>query len=451
MNNFKFLFFPFFFFLLLKLEAQPYIHNFSNSDSLISPTQKINFKTENHNLNWWFPGTGYLTGNFDASIGIHFWNDHFFFRNLQFRTQINLMDGLRMNNVIRSNREYKGISNFNPRMDEMNFEILGYRLNDYNTFSYSLRIGRMRYLRFPFPDHISIFDQVPGVRDLSDTTGTIKTSFDGALLVLDYQFSFGFGIHGSFIHWYQNLEKSFSLMESYISFKKNYKHLNFEIRTGLLHQRPEPPGSSSIGANAYLGIRWRGMKIGGLLEKLDKFPLYAGVLVSFSPSLITNILGTIHSDYTRGIKGLAFQIPLFHGNFGYVNEKNVEGEKIGEIVTERRMTFWQKSETRNFYEHHFSKNGITSGDSVISTIDEYSWYLKNESPVGPLFHLQNFNDVLNWDKKSARLGEIAQPVVYSFYKKGKVKYRNRFSIKPGIEFKNLSRKFIFSEKFSKFS
>lgn len=394
---------------------------------------------------WWFPQTGFLSGNFESGVSTHFWTNYFRLRNLQFRTQVNLWNGLRVNNVLRSNRELIGVDKVDPMFDELYLEYYGYHFSAQGMLSFSARAGRMRYVRFPFPDKLSIFDIVPRVSDLNPGSGE-KTAYDGLMLILDYKLYFGLGYHATL---YQEVEEDVlrrGLLENYIYYQNQYKIMEWEARAGQLQLRTVPQGYSEWGGNFYFGLQWKGIRAGGMIEQLRNQDLYAGVLVQFSPSIITNLLGTFHSDYTRAPRGLGTYIPLVRGNYGYTNADDLpeDAQQVGEIVAERRSTFWQNSQTRNFYEHQYSVAGNVTDDDLMVVTEEYAWYLKNESPVGKLLELNDFSDILDWDKSSARLGEVAQPVVYKYYKTNGKKPKRRFVIRPGVDPKILFKKYRFN-------
>src|SRR5690606_40526496 len=108
---------------------------------------------------WWFPQTGFLSGNFESGVSTHFWTNYFRLRNLQLRTQVNLWNGVRVNSVVRSNRELIGVDKVDPTFDEMYLEYYGYHFGEQGMLSISARGGSLRYVRFPFPGQFSIFDR----------------------------------------------------------------------------------------------------------------------------------------------------------------------------------------------------------------------------------------------------------------------------------------------------
>lgn len=394
---------------------------------------------------WWFPQTGFLSGNFESGVSTHFWTNYFRLRNLQLRTQVNLWNGVRVNSVVRSNRELIGVDKVDPLFDEMYLEYYGYHFGEQGMLSFSARGGRMRFVRFPFPDKLSIFDIVPRVSDLNPGRG-VKTAYDGLMLVLDYKlYFFGLGYHATL---YQEVDEEVlrrGLLENYIYYQNQYKIMEWEARAGQLQLRTVPQGYSEWGGNIYFGLQWKGIRAGGMIEKLRNQDTYAGILVQFSPSILTNLLGTFHTDYTRNPRGIGTYIPLIRGNYGYTKADDLpdDAELVGEVVGERRSTFWQNSQTRNFYEHQYSVSGNVTDDDLMVVTEEYAWYLKNESPVGPLLQLKGISDVMDWDKSSARLGEVAQPVVYKYYKTKGNKPKRHFMIRPGIDPKILFKVYRF--------
>ena len=104
-------------------------------------------------------------GHWNISCGLHIWQNYSVLRNLQFTSLLNLNDNLRINTVIRSNNEFNNISIFAPQIDEGYIQWQSFNKKDNVKIANSIKIGQLRYLRFPKPDIISMFDQVPGVED----------------------------------------------------------------------------------------------------------------------------------------------------------------------------------------------------------------------------------------------------------------------------------------------
>ncbi len=206
---------------------------------------------------WWFPQTGFLSGNFESGVSTHFWTNYFRLRNLQLRTQVNLWNGVRVNSVVRSNRELIGVDKVDPLFDEMYLEYYGYHFGEQGMLSFSARGGRMRFVRFPFPDKLSIFDIVPRVSDLNPGRG-VKTAYDGLMLVLDYKlYFFGLGYHATL---YQEVDEEVlrrGLLENYIYYQNQYKIMEWEARAGQLQLRTVPQGYSEWGATFILGCNGR--------------------------------------------------------------------------------------------------------------------------------------------------------------------------------------------------
>ena len=86
--------------------------------------------------NFWFPKVGKFSGQTEASLGFHFWNDHLYIRNLQLRTYSYIYPGIRINSVIRSNLKENLIEMYRdsetiyekiePNFDELYLELLAF-------------------------------------------------------------------------------------------------------------------------------------------------------------------------------------------------------------------------------------------------------------------------------------------------------------------------------------
>ena len=386
---------------------------FATSSSLLSDVSS----------NFWFPKIGKFSGQTETSIGFHFWSDHLYIRNFQIRTHSYIYPGIRINSVIRSNKEVNLIEMYRdsetiyekiePNFDELYLELFGFHYSRYGKISGSLRIGKIRYLRFPYYDNIAKLDQVPGLTDIrsGDMSG-----YYGELLCLEYLSEFGFGCHSSMIHWDLYERIGFDFIESYLFFKKEFGIIEFETRTGYLQTREEPVGISDFGYSIYLGALWKGYRTGIYFENIGD-EIFTGFSISFAPSRVTELLGKVRLDYTRADEGFSMQIPCFKKEFGGL-EKDIpeNAELVGTITTERVITFWRAGMMRNFYEHIISKSGDTDSNDLIVRINEKPVRLDIESIVSPYHEFKSFQDFINWNAKGYRLGQYSQNVIYEFYK-----------------------------------
>jgi len=371
----------------------------------------------------WFPKIGNITGHTEASIGFHFWNDHLHLRNLQYRFFSYLYPGIRFNSVIRSNKEMNVIeiykdskpvyNKIEPNLDELYLELLGFNYNKFGTISGSLKLGKIRYLRFPYYDNISILDQVPGLTDMRDGD---MSGYYGELLCLDYFSNYGFGYHSSVIHWDLFERNGFDILENYLFFRKNFSFLEFESRVGYLQTRQEPVGVSATGYSAYLGAVWKDYHVGIYYENIDD-KIYTGFGISFAPSKVTSILGAVKLDYTRADEGFSMQIPAIKYNFGILTDNVPEhAVLVGTIQAERVITFWRAGMMRNFYEHIISKTGDTYSDDLIVRINEKPMRLDNESIISPVYEFDSIQSLKEWNSSGMRFGQYSQDVVYEFYR-----------------------------------
>lgn len=276
-------------------------------------------------------------------------------RNFQIRADMDVLPGVRWHTTVRSNQERDTLKGIRPHFDENYLEGYGFRKNDNGTLSASLRIGTTRYLHFPYPDAIAMFDQVPGISDL---TGEEKTGYSGELLTLDYAHKSGFGLHASSIHWDFGRTGGTNLMENYLFYRQDFGKMHFETHLGGLAVRPEPLGRKENGVSVYLGTSTSGYTAGILYEKLHNQPTYTGIMVTFPMNTVTKAMGRVAFDYDRNPEGFAMQVPLVDGRIGGIRTiAPADGILVGEIKAERIRTYWQNGQVRNYYEHRTSSWG----------------------------------------------------------------------------------------------
>jgi hypothetical protein len=123
----------------------------------------------------WYPCPKPMSGHIEFSAGAHFWNDHLFVRNLQLRGLFYLYPGIRINGVLRGNDQINQLEltkdskpeyyPLKPGIDELNLELLTFGNSSY-VIANSVRLGIMRYLRFPWYGEIGRMDHVVGMADI---------------------------------------------------------------------------------------------------------------------------------------------------------------------------------------------------------------------------------------------------------------------------------------------
>ncbi|MGM0508495.1 MAG: hypothetical protein ACQERZ_04950 [Fusobacteriota bacterium] len=409
------------------------IESFSAGNKIIDINEET--KLNKNNSGWWFPYIGRLNGEWEMSTGVHFWSDHINLRNLQLRGNVDLFPGIRANTIIRSNKEFDSLETFDPTFDQLNLEMYGFHYGDHGKLSLSLKIGKMRYLRFPYPDLISTFDHVPGTEDLRYEKTV--TGYSGQMLTLDYKSDYGIGYHFTGINWDfikkdYNSHRGNNIIENYLYYKKSYKNIDFEARAGHMQLR-NPVGGSRTGAShqvglggpgysIYLGGSYKGYKVGGLYEDLydedlKEHDIRTGIMVTFAFSKVTDILGSVRFDYTRTPEGFVNHIPLFKGKIGSIKKSKPEnGKLVGEIKAERMITYWQNGQGRNYYEHRISSWGDVSGKDTVVVMNEDTWYLGLESLVSPHTSFKTWDDLVEWEDHRQGPAQLVQPVIYKFYK-----------------------------------
>ncbi len=349
-------------------------------------------------------------GHWSFSTGFHAWSDHIDIKNAQLRSLLYLNQHWRINTVLRSNKEFREITPFEPKIDELYLQWQWLSTHQKNQNGVSIKIGEMRYLRFPKPDIISQFDQVPGTEDLSQNK---QTSYRGIMLNQEYNITKTVGFHSSLLQWIASEQSGLTLIEGYLYYRKHTKTIDFETRLGQLAERNFPLGNGSFGYSSYIGINYRDFKAGVLIESLESEGIRTGILVEFSNNPINAFLGKMRADYTRSPQGIGIQPTLLRGTFGMTKTIPENKEKVGEIVVRQTITYWQNGQGRNFYEHILSKSGKTSSSHV--TMKTYPTYLKIESLVSKHHTFKSWDDLIQWEKERQGPAELATIVVYSFY------------------------------------
>ena len=365
---------------------------------------------------WFFPTLGFGRGEWQTSVGAFLWTDIARVRNLQLRGDVDLAPGLRAHTVIRSDREFNSLGSPQPLFDENYLEGYGFYTRPAWAFSGSLRVGIIRYLRFPYPDAISTFDQVPGVNDLQ---GTGPTGYRGELLTLDYAHQSGLGAHVAGMEWGFGRHDAAGLIEGYGRYMHDLGAFHVEARAGRLAVREEPLGRGAMGVDLYLGTAtYRNGWSGGLLyEKLQGSATTTGIMVTFPFTPLTRDLGEVAFDYDRAPQGIALQLPLTGGTLGGLRRTPPPGATlVGEMTAARIRTYWQNGQVRNYYEHRLSASGDTTSRDLIVVMKEEPWYLQAEALVSPHSTFLSLEDLKRWETDREGPAQIMQRVTYQFYR-----------------------------------
>ncbi len=364
------------------------------------------------------PFIGAWRGTWDMSVGA-FLRDRtdnngitgITLRNLQWRADVDLAPGIRWHTIVRSNSQLDNLSSWQPIFEENYLEAFRFHRDRAGVWSGSLRLGKMRYLRFPYPDAIALFDTVPSTGDLK---GGPPFSYNGVMATLDYAHRSGFGAHLTGIDWGFGREGGFSMLENYVYYRKDMGALHLEGRYGGLLNRIQPLGNKADGYNLYIGTKWKGYQAGLFFEKLQGQPHFTGVMISLTPTAVTRALGGVAFDWDRNPSGFAVQIPLLNGRFGGIRrEAPPGGVLVGEVMAERLRTYCSNGQVRNFYEHRLSAWGETSGSDLVVVMKEDPWYLQAEAVVSPHPFTVGFT---KWDRDRTGPAQISQPVRYRFYR-----------------------------------
>lgn len=386
---------------------------------------------------WFFPTIGSFNGTWEMSVGTHFWDDHLDFRNLQLRADIDLAPGLRWHALARSNGLQDGLEEWEPRLDEHFLEWYGFHSSPEGVLSFSAKAGRVRYLRFPYPDAISTFDQVPGIEDLN---GGDETGYSGLICTVDYAHRTGLGVHGVWIDWGYGVDRPAEWAERFVFFRNTSGPWHFEARYGDLPLRSIPMGKTGEGYSIFAGRSLGDMSAGFLYEDIQGQENFTGIVVTFAKNSMTSFMGSMNFDYTRSPQGFAMQIPLISGTIGNMRRLDADREPfftgvlmspggsgyleaeglvlVGEIAAERIRTYWQNGQERNWYEHRLSSWGRTSGPDIVTVMVEDPWYLQLEALVSPHTDFSSMDALKEWESDRMGPAQVSQRVVYRFYGRG---------------------------------
>lgn len=360
-------------------------------------------------LGLWLPTVGAGRGQWELSVGARFWKDHFDPRNLIAQGELDLGPGLRAHVVARHNREVDSLSGWDPNLDEAYLEGYGFYTRRDSTLSASLRVGKVRYLRFPYPDAIAIFDQVPGVADLQ---GGFRTGYSGALLAAEYAHDSGLGAHFTGIAWGFDRTGGADAIGDYAFYRRDFGDVRLEARAGEIASRSQPLGDPARqGYALYLGLTGAGCTAGALYEKRKGEQAYTGVSIVFPYGRITRALGETAFDYTRDPQGFCLQVPVVGGHIGFAREAPPGQSPVGEIAAVRTRTFWQAGLIRNFYEHRISAWGETNDPDLVVTVEEHPYYLWAEALVSPHTRLDS-----RWFHDRQGPAHNSRLVIYRFYR-----------------------------------
>ena len=364
--------------------------------------------SESSPTGWHTDFIGPFRGDFDASFGVKFFTSRFNLRNLIFGGTVDLLPGIRARAQFRRREGERQA--FQIDSDEVYLEGFNqYRGKDLN-FGANLRIGRIRYLHFPFPDAIAEFDQVPGITDLN---GGANTDYRDAVLQGELAMNSGWGAHVTGLAHVVDGHPGAHAVEAYGFYRHDFgRGWHFEGRAGALAVRHEPLGrDGQLGANVYLGKQLGEINLGFLYENKRNEHEYGGIMLQFRPNNVTKALGHVSFDYSRTPEGFTVQIPLLHLRLReskYVRPGDV---LVGEVRAARIKTLWQQGFVRNQYEHRLESWGETGDPSLHCVVTEEPWYLEAEALVTP--HL--IPDA-RAERDRQGPGQFVQRVTYRYYR-----------------------------------
>lgn len=376
----------------------------STLESQVNPTGL----SERGGYGWQTNSIGAGRGIFDVSIGLKLWHDKFQLQNFTFGGAVELTPGLRLRANFRRRENDNSFFRVDP--DEIYLEAFNHYRTETWEAGASLRLGRARYLHFPYPDAISQFDQVPGIGDLD---GGVPTDYREATLAFEAALRSGWGVH--FTGRAQAVSESplARVVEAYGFYRSDFgRGWRFEGRLGAIANRREPLGrTAQAGGNVYLGKQVGEFNIGLLYENKLSEPEYTGIMVQFRPNPVTRALGKISFDYSRTPEGFSVQLPILHARINQHKTVRSGDILVGEVRAVRIRTLWQQGYVRNEYEHRVESWGETTARGLRCVVTEEPWYLGAEALVSP--HLV---PDARWERDRQGPAQYVQRVTYRFYK-----------------------------------
>ena len=351
---------------------------------------------------------GAWRGDFDLSLGLKVWSNQFAFRNLNLSGTVDIAPGLRLRGQI---RRREGETQFLvPEADEAYLELFNhFRAPNLNA-DYSLKLGRSRYLHFPYPDAISQFDLPTSITDFG---GQGITDFRDLLFQSEAALHSGWGVHGGALATFWGGRPRFNVVEGYGFYRGDFgRGWHFESRLGLLQVRELPYGrAGEFGGNAYLGKQIGEFNVGLLYENKRSEAQYTGIMIQFRPGPVTRALGKVTFDYSRDPEGFTFQFPIWHGRLNQSRFVRSGDILVGEVRAVRIRTLFPQGYPRNQYEHRVASWGDTADSKLHCVVQEEPWYLQTEALISP--HLSP--DAV-WERDRQGPAQYVQRVTYRFYR-----------------------------------
>jgi hypothetical protein len=358
---------------------------------------------------WQFRGFDGFRGEAELRLGAKFWRDDARLRNLQLLVTGDLAPWLRGQVLARRREGDWERMPLHPDVDEAYFQSSAYCVGDGWELALDAKVGRVRYLHFPYPDAIASFDQVPGIDDLY---GGPPTDYRGVVGTVEFSHRSGLGVHASEVWWGFGRRSGQTPVEAYAFYRRDFPgQWHVELRAGGLANRPEPLGlAARAGGSIYLGKGFGPFSVGLLYEKRDGEDAYTGICVQFARSPVTELVGETMLDYQRSPEGISVQAALARVAFGTHPKPKPGDVLVGEIRAARIRTLWQGGFNRNHAEFRLASWGRTTGPGLRMEVEESPWYLDLEALVSPHTSVTD-----EWFRDRQGPGQYRQDVTYRFY------------------------------------
>jgi carboxypeptidase family protein len=248
---------------------------------------------------------------------------------------------------------------------------------------WNVKLGRTANLNWPYPDPLSLFDQLPFLNTGSDT---YLVGYEHLTGVLDWDHPSGLGFHTTLNRRFRRAvgnrgDLDLHLVDYYARYRKGFGGgYNAELRFGGMNPRAGFTGGLNprwavIGGSIYLGKDWTHGSAGLMVERLEDQSTRYGFRLSVASNVVTNAIGHFLGRYQRKSDAVSAQIPIAHLWTGQREKYKppLFADQVGQIEASRMYrtgTWLQRDVYPLNYEYILRQTGVTKGPGLIRVVRE---------------------------------------------------------------------------------
>jgi hypothetical protein len=322
-----------------------------------------------------------LAGWLDLSAGVSA-GKHSRFENVALNGQLELAQGLRAH-FTGVYRDRQGKVRADLSVQEGYVEGYGFTPVLTGRLGWNLKLGRTANLSWPYPDPLSLFDQLPFLNTGSDK---YLVGYEHLTGVLDWDHPSGLGFHTTLNRRFRHAvggrgDLDLHLVDYYARFRKGFGDgFNAELRFGGLNPRAGFSGGLTprwavVGGSIYLGKDWSHGSAGLMVERLESQSTRYGFRVSVASNAVTNVIGHFLGRYHRKSDAVTAQIPIAQLWTGQRERYKAPlfADRVGQIEATRMYrtgTWLQRDAYPLNYEYILRQTGVTKGSGLIRVVHE---------------------------------------------------------------------------------